>query len=92
MPFTEAARNIFLNKSFRFTGSEHINLVSLHTGDPGTTGANEVVGTGYARKSIGLSTATGSSTVVVALTGSPAQDTFGLVQYRLRRRSLTATG
>jgi hypothetical protein len=32
------------------------------------------------------------TSVVVALTGSPAQDTFGLVQYRLRRRSLTATG
>lgn len=25
-------------------------FISLHTGDPGTTGANEVTGTGYARK------------------------------------------
>ena len=62
MPFTEAARNIFLDKMFRNTGTDYINLVSLHTGDPGTTGANEVVGTGYARKSISLDTGTGSST------------------------------
>jgi len=62
MPFTEAARNIFLDKMFRSTGTDYINLVSLHTGDPGTTGANEVVGTGYARKSISLNTGTGSST------------------------------
>ena len=33
-----------------------------------------------------------TTSVVVALTGSPSQDTFGAVQYRLRRRSLTATG
>jgi hypothetical protein len=27
-------------------------FVSLHTGDPGTTGANEMTGTGYARTAI----------------------------------------
>lgn len=63
MPFTEAARNIFLDKMFRNTGDGHVNTVSLHTGDPGTTGANEVVGTGYARKSISMTTGGSSSTV-----------------------------
>ena len=65
MPFTEAARNIFLDKMFRNTGNEYITTVSLHTGDPGTTGANEVVGTGYARKSITMSTS-GSSTTLAS--------------------------
>ena len=63
MPFTEAARNLFLDKMFRNTGDGHINTVSLHTGDPGTTGANEVVGTGYARKSISMSSSGSSSTI-----------------------------
>ena len=65
MAFTEAARNIFLDKMFRNTGNGHITTVSLHTGDPGTTGANEVVGTGYARKSISMSTS-GSSTTLAS--------------------------
>ena len=65
MAFTEAARNLFLGKMFRDTGVGYINLVSLHTADPGTTGANEVVGTGYARKSITVATS-GSSTTLAS--------------------------
>lgn len=29
-----------------------VGYISLHTGDPGTTGANEVSGSGYARKAV----------------------------------------
>lgn len=37
--------------------------IALHTGDPGTTGANEVVGAPYARKQVVWGAASGGSRV-----------------------------
>jgi hypothetical protein len=37
------------------------SFISLHTDDPGTTGANEVSGAGYSRASITWNTASGGS-------------------------------
>lgn len=50
MAFTTAALNGMLD-------TLSITQVSLHTADPGTTGANEVSGGTYARKSITFSAA-----------------------------------
>lgn len=53
MPFTVANRNNILNKLLRatdFTPPSTV-YVSLHTGDPGDNGANEVTGGTYARQS-----------------------------------------
>jgi hypothetical protein len=47
MPYTPAAKNLMLNAL-----AGQAVFVSLHTADPGTTGASEVVGGSYARKSI----------------------------------------
>lgn len=41
------------------SGTTH---VSLHTGDPGATGANEATGNGYARQSITMGAASGKTT------------------------------
>lgn len=49
--------------------------ISLHTGDPGTTGANEVTGGSYARQSAGYSAASGGACALagtVSFTGMPA--------------------
>jgi hypothetical protein len=47
MPYTPAAKNLMLNAL-----AGQAVFVSLHTAAPGTTGASEVVGGTYARKSI----------------------------------------
>jgi hypothetical protein len=80
MPFTEAARNIFLDKLFRYTGDGYISRVSLHTADPGTTGANEVVGTGYARQSISMSTS-GSSTTLASWENTGSTSSWGTITH-----------
>lgn len=54
MPATDAFKNSVANAAVALGAS-----VSLHTASPGTTGANEVTGGGYARKT----TTWGSSTV-----------------------------
>lgn len=38
-----------------------IGFLSLHTADPGTTGANEVTGSGYARQAITFGAASGGT-------------------------------
>lgn len=50
MPLITTTRNAMLD-------SLTITHASLHTGDPGTTGANEVVGGAYARQSITMAAA-----------------------------------
>lgn len=56
MPYSTAARNAMLDALGAVAG-----FVSLHTADPGTTGANEVSGGSYARKAASYATASGSS-------------------------------
>jgi hypothetical protein len=49
--------------------------VSLHTADPGVTGANEVTGGSYARQNAGYSTASGGACALaatVSFTGMPS--------------------
>lgn len=51
------------------------NRLSLHTGDPGETGANEVVGGSYARQPVTWTAASGGSvspTAAVDFNGMPA--------------------
>ena len=52
MPFTEATAHKILNKILKNTDFTHPTgiRVSLHTDDPGATGANEVAGGDYERK------------------------------------------
>lgn len=44
--------NKLLAKVFSNTGFSFSGYLGLHTGDPGTTGANELAGTGYARQAL----------------------------------------
>lgn len=57
MGLTVAAKNLMLNALGAAVG-----YVSLHTGDPGSTGANEVVGgsPAYARKAVTWNSASGA--------------------------------
>lgn len=70
---TSAEANAVLDARFKnWPGG---TWISLHTADPGDTGANEVVGGSYARQPIAWSTATGRSTsnsATVTWTGLPA--------------------
>ncbi len=52
MPFTVATANKVLNKLLRNQDFQHPSkiYVSLHTGNPGENGANEVTGGGYKRQ------------------------------------------
>ena len=50
MPLITATRNAMLN-------SLTITHASLHTGDPGTNGANEVTGGSYARQAVTMAAA-----------------------------------
>jgi hypothetical protein len=53
MPFSNAAKNLMLDHLCAATaGAGQITHVSLHDGDPGDTGANEISGGSYARKAI----------------------------------------
>lgn len=60
MAFSTTARNAAVD-SLRALMTSNVGYVSLHTADPGTTGASEVTGTGYAR---------GSSTFPASSSGS----------------------
>lgn len=53
MPLTEAVVNTELDDIFQTL------VVSLHTGDPGATGANEVTGGSYARQAESFGAASG---------------------------------
>jgi hypothetical protein len=63
MPFSVASRNYMLDQE----GGNNSVYMSLHSGDPGSTGANELATTGgspnYARKPITWAAASGGSKV-----------------------------
>ena len=54
MPFTTATAQKILNKILRGIDFDHpvSLLVSLHTADPGETGANEIANGGYERQTV----------------------------------------
>ena len=52
MGFTNTVKNAMLELLDESGGSQSITHVSLHTADPGTTGASEVTGGSYARVAV----------------------------------------
>lgn len=52
MSYTAAVKNAMLDLTDETGGAVSITHVSLHTADPGTTGANEVSGGSYARQAV----------------------------------------
>lgn len=52
MSYTAAVKNAMLDLTDEADGSVQIAYISLHTADPGTTGANEVSGGSYARQAV----------------------------------------
>lgn len=64
MPFSASGRNVMLDQ----IGTVAVR-VSLHTADPGTTGANEVSGGTYGRQTVAWGAATNGSKTT---TGTPA--------------------
>lgn len=64
MPFTVATANKVLNKLLRNQDFQHPSqiYVSLHTGDPGEDGTNEVTGGGYKRQLVTFSTPSNKQT------------------------------
>ena len=76
-----AQANAMLNAAFVPSTTYYL---SLHTGDPGTTGANEVIGGSYARQIIQFDSASGgtqASTDAQAfsgLSGPPTVTYFGV--------------
>ena len=77
MPFTTATANAILNKILRNTNFNHpaAVYVSLHTGNPGENGANEVTGGSYARKAVtfgAVSNKATSNTAAIEFPGMPA--------------------
>lgn len=61
MSFTVTARNDALN-------AITIDAMSLHSGFPGTTGANELTGSGYARQACSFNAAAGNVRTLAAVT------------------------
>jgi hypothetical protein len=60
MPLSDAGKHIALNALMKGTNpAKFVELASLHDGDPGTTGANELTGgsPAYARKAIAFNNA-----------------------------------
>lgn len=74
--FSNTLENSVLNKVFRNTDFSVTSwYVSLHTADPGDTGANEVTGGSYARQSVSFAVASGGATensTAVSFTNMPA--------------------
>lgn len=64
MAFTTTTANKIIDKILRNTDFVHASTiyVSLHDGDPGQTGSNELTGGGYARKLAAFSAAAGKAT------------------------------
>lgn len=52
MSFTDAVKNAMLDLVDETGGTVAIERISLHTADPGTTGASEVTGGSYARQAV----------------------------------------
>ena len=59
MTFTDAVKDAMLELLDETGGTVDITHISLHTGDPGTTGADEVTGGSYARQSVTWAAASG---------------------------------
>lgn len=80
----ESYRNKILNALFNHTPLDVVTVnLSLHSGDPGATGANELSGGSYARKAASFSAAASgavSNDAEVLWTGLPAVGAPG-VQY-----------
>lgn len=69
--FTTNAFNWWLDGLLLSGSDRRIGYLSLHTGNPGTDGlANEITGTGYARKTITLNSSTGANTNLISWTNS----------------------
>lgn len=81
MTYTNAAKDAAVN-AIRALLTSNIGYVSMHTADPGTTGASEATGTAYARGSSTMPAAsggtgsTGSQASVTARTGSTTAATY----------------
>lgn len=76
MPMNEATRHAMLNAVFRAVPLAGGTVaISLHTGDPGSTGTNEVSGGSYARQTPTIGAASGaqsSNTAAINFTDLPA--------------------
>lgn len=78
MSLSSTAANDIANYICRGTAPTSLTTpikISLHTGDPGTTGANESTGGSYARQTAGYNTASGGACALAAtlnFTGMPA--------------------
>ena len=59
MSFADDVRNAMLELLDETSGTFPITHISLHTADPGVSGANEVVGGSYARQSVTWAAASG---------------------------------
>jgi len=57
MGFTNTVKDAMLDLIDESGGTVPVSTISLHTADPGTTGASEVVGGSYARQSVTWGTA-----------------------------------
>lgn len=60
MTYTNAAKDAAVN-SIRALLTSNIGYISMHTADPGTTGASEATGTAYARGSSTFPAASGGT-------------------------------
>lgn len=77
MAFLTATANKIIDKIFNATDFTHPTTLyaSLHTADPGGTGANEVTGGSYARQAVSFAAAAAKATTndaAVDFTGMPA--------------------
>lgn len=61
MSFTDAVKNAMLDLIDESDGTVKVTHISLHTGDPGTTGADEVAGGSYARAAVTWDAASGGT-------------------------------
>jgi len=61
MTFTDAVKDAMLELLDETGGTVDITHISLHTGDPGTTGADEVTGGSYARAAVTWDAASGGT-------------------------------
>jgi len=78
MPLNNTSKNLMLTQL-----AGVVAYVSAHTGDPGTTGANEVSGGSYARKAIAWGAASAgqinaTGTVDISIPGSTTVSYVGL--------------
>lgn len=78
MPFTTAAETQALEGLVGTGGTDKNNFISLHTSDPGATGAGEVTGGTYARKATDWAAPANSQAVGTSVTiNVPAGITIG---------------